>query len=151
MVWILLGMLERSQKENNELKALNSQLKSWSEKQSIHASLKYTLIYYIYRVDKGSPSGSVVKNLPAVQETWFQSLGLEDPLEKKMACLENLLNRGTWQATIYGVAKRSDRTGGLNSSNRADIAKIKCKIVLYLLLNFNAHSSTLFPHFSFEC
>ena len=151
MVWILLGMLERSQKENNELKALNSQLKSWSEKQSIHASLKYTLIYYIYRVDKGSPSGSVVKNLPAVQETWFQSLGLEDPLEKEMACLENLLNRGTWQATIYGVAKRSDRTGGLNSSNRADIAKIKCKIVLYLLLNFNAHSSTLFPHFSFEC
>ena len=85
MVWILLGMLERSQKENNELKALNSQLKSWSEKQSIHASLKYTLIYYIYRVDKGSPSGSVVKNLPAVQETWFQSLGLEDPLEKEMA------------------------------------------------------------------
>ena len=25
------------------------------------------------------------KNLPAVQETWVQSLGLEDPLEKGMA------------------------------------------------------------------
>ena len=27
----------------------------------------------------------LVKNLPAMQETWVQSLGQEDPLEKKMA------------------------------------------------------------------
>jgi len=27
----------------------------------------------------------LVKNLPAVQETWVQSLGWEDPLEKEMA------------------------------------------------------------------
>ena len=27
----------------------------------------------------------MVKNLPAVQETWVRSLGLEDPLEKEMA------------------------------------------------------------------
>ena len=27
----------------------------------------------------------MVKNLPARQETWVQSLGQEDPLEKKMA------------------------------------------------------------------
>ena len=26
-----------------------------------------------------------VKNLPAVQETWVQSMGLEDPMEKGMA------------------------------------------------------------------
>ena len=26
-----------------------------------------------------------VKNLPAMQETWVQSLGQEDPLEEKMA------------------------------------------------------------------
>ena len=26
----------------------------------------------------------MVKNLPAVQETWVQSLGLEDPMEKEM-------------------------------------------------------------------
>ena len=26
-----------------------------------------------------------VKNLPAMQETWVQSLGWEDPLEKEMA------------------------------------------------------------------
>ena len=27
----------------------------------------------------------MVKNLPTVQETWVQSLGKEDPLEKEMA------------------------------------------------------------------
>ena len=27
----------------------------------------------------------MVKNLPAMQETWVQSLGLENPLEKEMA------------------------------------------------------------------
>ena len=29
--------------------------------------------------------GSVIMNLPAMQETWGQSLGQEDPLEKEMA------------------------------------------------------------------
>ena len=27
----------------------------------------------------------IIKNLPASQKTWVQSLGLEDPLEKEMA------------------------------------------------------------------
>ena len=31
------------------------------------------------------PGGSDVKNLPAVQETWVQYLGLEDPLKEGMA------------------------------------------------------------------
>ena len=33
----------------------------------------------------GVPSGSVVKNLPAMQETQVRSLGQEDPLRKGMA------------------------------------------------------------------
>ena len=33
----------------------------------------------------GFPGGSVVKNPPAKQETQFQSLDQEDPLEKEMA------------------------------------------------------------------
>jgi len=33
----------------------------------------------------GFPGASVVKNLPAMQEKWVQSLGREDPLEKEMA------------------------------------------------------------------
>ena len=46
-----------------------------------------------------------------MQETWVQSLGREDPLEKEMAnplqysCLENPMDRGAWWATVHGVAK----------------------------------------------
>ena len=33
----------------------------------------------------------MVKNLPAMQETWVQSLGWEDPLEKEMATHSSIL------------------------------------------------------------
>ena len=39
----------------------------------------------------GFPDGSVVKNPPLMQETWVQSLGQEDPLEKEMATPSSLL------------------------------------------------------------
>ena len=51
------------------------------------------------------------KNLPAMQETWVQSLGWEDPLEKGMATrssilgLESSMDRGAWWATVRGVTK----------------------------------------------
>ena len=38
----------------------------------------------------GFPGGSVVKNLPATQETQVQPLGWEDPLEKEMATHSNI-------------------------------------------------------------
>ena len=39
----------------------------------------------------GFPGGSVVKNLPAIQERQVQFLGWEDPLEKKMATHSSVL------------------------------------------------------------
>ena len=33
----------------------------------------------------------MVKNLPAMQETWVQSLGREDPLEKEIATCSSIL------------------------------------------------------------
>ena len=33
----------------------------------------------------------ILKNLPAVWETWLQSLGWEDPLEKEMATHSSIL------------------------------------------------------------
>ena len=39
----------------------------------------------------GFPGGSVVKNPPAMQETWVRSLGWEDPLEKEMAAHTSIL------------------------------------------------------------
>ena len=52
-----------------------------------------------------------VKNLPAMQETWVQSLGWEDPLGEGMATHSSILawripmDRGSWQATVHGVHK----------------------------------------------
>ena len=37
------------------------------------------------------PSGSEVKNPPAMQETQFQSLGGEDPLEEEMSTHSSML------------------------------------------------------------
>ena len=37
------------------------------------------------------PGGSVVKNPSAMQETWIQSLGQEDTLQKEMATHSNIL------------------------------------------------------------
>ena len=39
----------------------------------------------------GFSGGSAVKNPPAVQETWVQSLGQEDPLEEEMAPYSSIL------------------------------------------------------------
>ena len=56
----------------------------------------------------------MVKNLPAMQETWVWSLGQEDPLEKEMAtpqqysCLENPMDRRAWWAIVSAVTKESD-------------------------------------------
>ena len=53
----------------------------------------------------------MANRLPAVQETWVQSLGQEGPLEKgggypfQYSFLENSMDRGAWQAAVHGVAK----------------------------------------------
>jgi len=39
----------------------------------------------------GFPGGSMVKNPPAMQETWVRSLGQQDPLEKEMATRSSIL------------------------------------------------------------
>ena len=39
----------------------------------------------------GSPGGSVVKNPPAKQGIWVQSLGWEDPLEKEVVIHSSIL------------------------------------------------------------
>ena len=53
----------------------------------------------------------IVENLRAVQETWVQSLGWEDPLEEGMATHSGILawripmDRGTCQATVHEITK----------------------------------------------
>ena len=53
----------------------------------------------------------MVKNPPAMQETWVRSLGWEDPLEEGMATHFGILawripmDREAWRATVLGVTK----------------------------------------------
>ena len=52
-----------------------------------------------------------VKNLPEMQEMQVQALGWKDSLGERTgdplqySCLENFMDRGTWWATVHGVAK----------------------------------------------
>ena len=45
----------------------------------------------VYVCIRASLVVQLVKNLPAVQETWVQSLGQEDPQEKEMETHSNIL------------------------------------------------------------
>ena len=45
-----------------------------------------------YSGSEGFPGGSAVKNPPAMQETWVQSLEGEDPLEEGMATHFSMLD-----------------------------------------------------------
>ena len=46
----------------------------------------------MYTHSRGFPIDSVVKNPPAVQETWVRSLGWEDILEEAMATHSKILS-----------------------------------------------------------
>ena len=57
----------------------------------------------------------MVKNPPAMWETWVLSLGWEDHLEKGMATHSSVLawripmDRGAWWAIVHGVTKSQTR------------------------------------------
>ena len=56
----------------------------------------------------------MVKNLPAMQETWVQSLGQEDPLEKEMATHSSILAwRNPW----------TEEPGGLQSMGSQGVGR----------------------------
>ena len=53
----------------------------------------------------------MVKNLPAMQETWVRSLDWEDPLEEVMATHSSILawripmDKKAWRARVHEVAE----------------------------------------------
>ena len=59
-----------------------------------------------HMLSEGFPDGSVVKNLPAMQETRVPSLSREDPLEEGMATHSSIL---AWRIP------RTEEPGGLPS------------------------------------
>ena len=66
----------------------------------------------------------LVKNLPAMWESWVQSLVWKDPLEEGMATHSIVvtwrvpMDRGAWQATVHGFAKSQTRHGRLRKAQQ---------------------------------
>ena len=65
--------------------------------------LEYVSCVLIFTFD--FQAGSVVKNLPAMLETWVGSLGWEDPLEKDMT---------TYSSVLAWKIPRTEEPGGLH-------------------------------------
>ena len=72
-------------------------------------------IYIVFMTIWASLMAQMVKNPPAVQEIWVQSLGWEDLLAEGMATRSSvlswriLMDRGAWWVIIHGVAKSCTR------------------------------------------
>ena len=86
----------------------------------------------------------LVKNPPAVWETWVWSLGWEEPLDKGMATHSSvlawriLMDKGAWLATVHGVTKSRTlewlRTIGLCLLTKHDEVKWKWKLLSHVWL-----------------
>ena len=80
----------------------------------------------------------MVKNPPAVRESWVRSLGWEDPLEKGKATHSSILawripkDRGAWRATVHGVAE-SDTTEQISTNNENDEDSFSYKPLILVL------------------
>ena len=85
-------------------------------KQEISQGKKKCIYIYIYFFffNAASLVAQLVKNLPAIWETWLQSLSWEDPLQEGMATHSSILawrmpmDRGAWCATVHEVTKEKD-------------------------------------------
>ena len=81
----------------------------------------------------------MVKNPPAMQETWVRSLGWEDPLEEGMATHSSILDwripmdRGTWWATAHGVPKSQERISTAQHRSRCALAVLLGYLVQFLV------------------
>ena len=66
---------------------------------------------YLKNNTRASLVAQLVRNLPAMRETWVQSLVWEDPLEEGIATHSRILawripmDREAWQATVYRVSE----------------------------------------------
>ena len=67
------------------------------------------------KVRLASLASQVVKNPPAVRETWVQSLGWEDALEKGTATHSSIVAwRSPWTEEPYGLQSMGSQRGGHN-------------------------------------
>ena len=105
-------LLQYSGPENSMNCIVHGVTKSWTRLSDFHFHFLYLW---------ASPVAQMVKNLPAMQKTWVQSLGQKDPLEKGMAIHSSILAwRIPWTEKSGGLqswgCKESDATERLNTS-----------------------------------
>ena len=78
--------------------------------------LTHTVFVVLYLYTMYSLVAQMVKNLPAMQEIWVQSLGWgrspgdENGNLLQFSSLENSMDRGAWWAIVHGVTKEWDMT-----------------------------------------
>ena len=71
---------------------------------SVVAKHMLALLANNHVVDGDFPIAQMIKNLPAMKETWVRSLGQEDPLEKEMAVHSSILSwRIPWTEEPCGL------------------------------------------------
>ena len=108
------------------------------------SSMLYLIPNITNRPPIGFDGGSVSKESPAVQETWVQSLGWEDPREEGMATHSSILawrihmDRGAWWATVHGVAKIRTRL-----SDFASLGGLRPNTGMYKPRDFVEYSAEL--------
>ena len=77
--------------------------------ESYHANLQASLV------------AQLIKNLPAMRQTWVGSLGWEDPLEKGKATHSSILAWRIPRTTVHGVAKSWTRLRDFHFTLNTDV------------------------------
>ena len=82
----------------------------------------------------------MVKNPPAMQETWIWYLGWKDPPEESMATHSSILawripmDRGAWRTTVHEVTERHNWVTKYRAAQRLTLVLITHSITLNFLL-----------------
>ena len=82
----------------------------------------------------------MIKNLPAMQETWVQSLpgsgkspGEGNGCPLQYSCIENSMDRGAWRATVHGITE-SDTIEQLMLSHTHSAVKNPLTVSFYIYI-----------------
>ena len=96
------------------------------------------IFWSLITLRRASLLAQLVKNLPATQETWVQSLGWEDPLEEGMATHSSILvwrirmDIEAWRATVHSVTE-SNMTEQLSTAQHSTWFRETPKVQIHSL------------------
>ena len=100
-----------------------------------------------HNITRASLGAQTVKNLPAMQETWLQSLGGEDVPEEgngnPLQCshLGNPMDRGARRATVHGVAKSQTRLSNQNFHSITGVTNFPTNELYFMTIQVLAFST----------